>query len=99
MDGTSLHAHPARLRAANWVRTLAALGVLVGTVALLMLVLGRTGERIALLMCVNVAAVVALAVFCGNTGIVSFGNGAFMALGAYLSGILTMPAGLRPDAS
>ncbi|MFK7938143.1 MAG: ATP-binding cassette domain-containing protein [Roseovarius sp.] len=62
------------------------------------LVFGRTGERIALLMCVNVAAVVALAVFCGNTGIVSFGHGAFMALGAYTSGILTMPAGLQGSA-
>ena len=49
-------------------------------------------------MCVNVVAVVALAVYCGNTGIVSFGHGAFMALGAYLSGILTMPAGLQGSA-
>ena len=30
-----------------------------------------------------------------NTGIVSFGHEAFMALGAYLSGILTMPAALQ----
>ncbi|WP_300062900.1 ATP-binding cassette domain-containing protein [uncultured Roseobacter sp.] len=98
MATAALHAHPARLRAANWLRTLAALAVLAGTVAFLMLLFGRTGERIALLMCVNVAAVVALAAFCGNTGIVSFGNGAFMALGAYLSGILTMPAGLQRSA-
>ncbi|MBD3664102.1 ABC transporter permease subunit [Sulfitobacter aestuariivivens] len=98
MSEVALYAHPARLRAANWLRTLAALGVLIGTVAVLTLVFGRTGERIALLMCVNVAAVVALAVFCGNTGIVSFGHGAFMALGAYASGILTMPAGLQRSA-
>jgi branched-chain amino acid transport system permease protein len=98
MDSARLHAHPAQLRAANLVRTLAALGVLIGTVAFLTLVFGRTGERIAVLMCVNVSAVVALAIYCGNTGIVSFGNGAFMALGAYLSGILTMPAGLQRSA-
>ncbi|MGZ2258775.1 branched-chain amino acid ABC transporter ATP-binding protein/permease [Roseobacter sp. A03A-229] len=98
MEAATLHAHPARLRAANWLRTLTALAVLVGTVAFLTLLFGRTGERIALLMCVNAAAVVALAVFCGNTGIVSFGNGAFMALGAYLSGILTMPAALQRSA-
>ena len=82
MSEADLHSHPARLRAANWLRTVAALGVLIGTVAILTLVFGRTGERIALQMCVNIAAVVALAVFCGNTGIVSFGHGAFMALGA-----------------
>ena len=98
MAEAALLSHPARLRAANRLRTLAALAVLVGTVAALTLIFGRTGERIALLMCVNVAAVVALAVFCGNTGIVSFGHGAFMALGAYLSGILTMPAGLQASA-
>lgn len=98
MEAAQLHAHPARLRAANWLRTLAALGVLLGTVAVLTLVFGRTGERIAVFMCVNVAAVVALAIYCGNTGIVSFGNGAFMALGAYLSGILTMPAALQRSA-
>jgi len=98
MSQAALRAHPARLRVANSLRTLAALGVLIGTVAVLTVVFGRTGERIALLMCVNVAAVVALAVFCGNTGIVSFGHGAFMALGAYVSGILTMPAGLQRSA-
>ncbi|MEM6762817.1 MAG: branched-chain amino acid ABC transporter ATP-binding protein/permease, partial [Pseudomonadota bacterium] len=58
----------------------------------LWLVLGRTGERIATQMLVNVCAVVALSVFTGNSGIVSFGHAAFMALGAYLAGLLTMPA-------
>ena len=55
-------------------------------------VLGRTGERIAIQMCVFVSAVVALGVFTGNSGIVSFGHSAFMALGAYTAGILAMPA-------
>ena len=35
---------------------------------------------------------VALGIFTGNSGIVSFGHGAFMALGAYTAGILTLPA-------
>ncbi|TNF60652.1 MAG: branched-chain amino acid ABC transporter ATP-binding protein/permease [Rhodobacteraceae bacterium] len=87
--------HPARLRAANLTRTLVCLALLSLAVAVLALVFGRAGERIAVQMCVNVAAVVALGVFCGNTGIVSFGHGAFMAVGAYLSGILTMPAALQ----
>ncbi|WP_295312072.1 branched-chain amino acid ABC transporter ATP-binding protein/permease [Roseobacter sp.] len=95
MGDANLLTFPARLRAANLVRTLVCLVVLAVAVAVLTLVFGRSGERIAVQMCVNVAAVVALGVFCGNTGIVSFGHGAFMAIGAYLSGILTMPAGIQ----
>lgn len=93
-----LYTHPARLRVANGLRTAATLAVLLAAVAVLAFVFGRTGERIAVLMCVNVAAVVSLMVYCGNTGIVSFGHGAFMTVGAYLSGILTMPAGLQRSA-
>ena len=94
----ALETHPARLRAANRLRSAAAVGVLLLAVAALAVLFGRTGERIAVQMCVNVAAVVALAVYCGNTGNVSFGHGAFMTVGAYLSGILTMPAGLQRSA-
>lgn len=90
--------HPARLWAANHLRTLAILAMLLGAVGVLTLVFGRAGERIAVQMCVNVAAVVALGVYCGSTGIVSFGHGAFMSLGAYLSGIQTMSAGLQRSA-
>ena len=95
MSDAALLTFPARLRAANIARTLVCLAVLMLAVAILTLVFGRSGERIAVQMCINVAAVVALGVFCGNTGIVSFGHGAFMAIGAYLSGILTMPAGIQ----
>lgn len=98
MTTPALTTHPARLLAANGVRTAAALAVLLVAVAILVWVFGRTGERIAVLMCVNVSAVAALAIFCGNTGIVSFGHGAFMTVGAYLSGILTMPAALQRSA-
>lgn len=72
--------------------------VLLLVVAALALGLGRQGERIATQLCVNVAAILSLAVFSGNSGIVSFGHAAFLALGAYLSGILTMPAGLQGSA-
>lgn len=51
------------------------------------------GACIATQLCTNLAAVLVFAVFCGNTGFV-LGHGAFMAIGAYLSGILTMPAGI-----
>ncbi|MDE0694209.1 MAG: branched-chain amino acid ABC transporter ATP-binding protein/permease, partial [Boseongicola sp.] len=93
-----LDTHPARLGGANLLRTAAVLAALLFTVTILGWGFGRTGERIAVLMCVNVAAVVSLMVYCGNTGIVSFGHGAFMTVGAYLSGILTMPAGLQRSA-
>ena len=41
---------------------------------------------------VNVAIVVALYVFIGNSGVISFGHVSFVAVGAYLSGILTLGA-------
>lgn len=90
--------HPTRLAAANHLRTLASLALVVVAIVGLTTIFGRAGERIAVQMCVNIAAVVALGIYCGNTGIVSFGHGSFMALGAYASGILTMPAGLQGSA-
>lgn len=94
----ALLTHPARLAAANWVRTACCMALLIAVVTVLTLMFGRAGERIAVQMCVNVSAVVALGLFCGNTGIVSFGHGSFMTMGAYLSGILTMPAILQRTA-
>ncbi|MEM6546980.1 MAG: branched-chain amino acid ABC transporter ATP-binding protein/permease [Pseudomonadota bacterium] len=94
----SLATLPGRLKAANTAQTVVCLGLLALVVFGLIFLFGRTGERIAVLMSVNVAAVVALGVFCGNTGIVSFGHGAFMLLGAYSSGILTMAASLQRSA-
>lgn len=41
---------------------------------------------------INLIAVVGLYVFAGNSGVLSFGNVAFMAIGAYVSALLTMPA-------
>jgi len=41
---------------------------------------------------VSVAIVVALYVFVGNSGVLSFGHISFVAVGAYLSGILTLGA-------
>ena len=41
---------------------------------------------------VNTAIVVALYVFIGNSGVISFGHVSFVAVGAFLSGILTLGA-------
>ena len=44
---------------------------------------------------INLIAVVGLYVFVGNSGVLSFGNVAFMAIGAYVSALLTMPAAAK----
>jgi branched-chain amino acid transport system permease protein len=44
---------------------------------------------------VNVVLVVGLYIFVGNSGILSFGQMSFMAIGAYISGALTIPLLLR----
>lgn len=43
-----------------------------------------------------VAIVVALYVFVGNSGVLSFGHIAFVAVGAWTAGVLTVPAELKP---
>jgi len=45
---------------------------------------------------VKVAIVVALYVFIGNSGVLSFGHISFVALGAWTAGVLTVPAGEKP---
>jgi branched-chain amino acid transport system permease protein len=44
---------------------------------------------------VKVAIVVALYVFIGNSGVVSFGHISFVALGAWTAGVLSVPAGQK----
>jgi branched-chain amino acid transport system permease protein len=44
---------------------------------------------------INLVAVVGLYVFVGNSGILSFGNVAFMAIGAYVSALLTMKSAAK----
>lgn len=50
---------------------------------------------------INLVVVVGLFTFVGNSGIVSFGHISFMAIGAYMTGLVTAPAGqkqfLLPD--
>lgn len=74
---------------------IAVVGVLALTVSL---AFGNTGINIATLVLLQIAAVLALATFSGNSGIVSFGHSAFMGLGAYVFGILTMPKAIQASA-
>jgi branched-chain amino acid transport system permease protein len=45
---------------------------------------------------VKVAVVVALYVFIGNSGVLSFGHISFVAVGAWTAGVLSVPAGEKP---
>jgi branched-chain amino acid transport system permease protein len=45
---------------------------------------------------VSVAIVVALYVFVGNSGVVSFGHVSFVAVGAFAAGVMTIPTDLKP---
>ena len=45
---------------------------------------------------VDVALVVALYVFVGNSGVLSFGQVSFVAVGAFAAGLLTVPAEVKP---
>ncbi len=45
---------------------------------------------------VNVAIVVALYVFVGNSGVLSFGHVSFVAVGAFSAGLMTVPADVKP---
>ncbi|WP_024899876.1 branched-chain amino acid ABC transporter ATP-binding protein/permease [Brucella rhizosphaerae] len=49
-----------------------------------------SGERLVTLFMINVIAVIGIGVYSGNSGIISFGNVGFMAIGAYTSGLLTI---------
>jgi len=52
---------------------------------------GASLQRTYTLFLINLIAVLGLGLFSGNSGILSFGHVAFIGLGAYLSGILTLP--------
>jgi branched-chain amino acid transport system permease protein len=45
---------------------------------------------------VNVAVVVALYVFIGNSGVLSFGQISFVAVGGFAAGLMTVPADVKP---
>lgn len=59
-------------------------------------------ETVAMSAFIDMTLVIALQIFFGNSGVFSFGHTAFMAIGAYTSGLLTVPVALKlvlvPDA-
>jgi branched-chain amino acid transport system permease protein len=69
---------------------------LVGLVALVGTIVSSATETYVLNALVNVALVVGLYVFIGNSGVLSFGHVSFMAVGAWAAGILSMPVDEKP---
>ncbi|MDF5758082.1 branched-chain amino acid ABC transporter permease [Spongiactinospora sp. TRM90649] len=90
---------PLTLRRDHLPGPMGRLGAIVGpvlaaglvTVVGALLSLDPTMSEIVLLFGINAILVVGFQVFVGNTGIVSFGHVAFMALGAYAGGVAAMP--------
>jgi branched-chain amino acid transport system permease protein len=81
------------------VRTLQTPLILVAAVWLLsVLIFGRTPviDQALLFGLITMVVVVGLYVFVGTSGVVSFGQISFMAIGAYVTGMLTMPEVAKP---
>jgi branched-chain amino acid transport system permease protein len=74
---------------------LVALVAAVGLLALITSFAPAVLQRRATQGLINLIAVVGLYVFAGNSGLLSFGNVAFMAVGAYVSALLTMKAAAK----
>ena len=70
--------------------------VLIGLAALVGAVVTASTETYVVNALVNVVIVVALYVFIGNSGVLSFGHVSFVALGAWAAGVLSVPAGEKP---
>jgi branched-chain amino acid transport system permease protein len=83
-------------------RTLVAVAALLGPVvlvvvaALLGTAVSASTQTYFLSALVNVTIVVALYIFIGNSGVVSFGHISFVAVGAWAAGVLTVPVAEKP---
>src|SRR5881392_667873 len=82
-------------RAAAAVELLGPL-LLVGAAALLGTAVSASTQTYFINALVNVAIVVALYLFIGNSGVLSFGHISFVALGAWTAGVLSVPASEKP---
>ena len=83
-------------RAADPVVQLLAPIALVGVAALVGTIVSTSTETYVINALVNVAIVVALYVFIGNSGVLSFGHISFFAVGAWAAGVLSMPVEEKP---
>lgn len=76
--------------------------IMMASVGIVLVLVQSFGTASAIRVATNAAilliAVLGLQIFSGNTGIVSFGHAGFMAIGAYTTGILTLPAAIQRTA-
>ncbi|HXJ63338.1 MAG TPA: branched-chain amino acid ABC transporter permease [Actinomycetota bacterium] len=77
------------------VAVTAVAGLVAGVVAIYLALSGGTNYDLLITFGVNAVLVVGLQVLVGNTGIMSFGQMAFVALGAYTAGLLSTPAAIK----
>jgi branched-chain amino acid transport system permease protein len=84
------------MRRADPVIQLLAPITLVGVAALVGTIVSTSTETYVINALVNVAIVVALYVFIGNSGVLSFGHISFVAVGAWAAGVLSMPVEEKP---
>ena len=62
------------------------------------LLLGPAEHQVLQNFLVSLVAVVGFGIYSGNSGIITFGHVTFMGIGAYASGILTMPVVIKSQA-
>lgn len=96
-QSTSRSILPAAFRNAG-VDALAMIAALVLAALAIYLFGNAAMQRVVTYAAIMLTAVLGLQIFSGNTGIVSFGHAAFVGLGAYATGILTLPAALQRTA-
>jgi branched-chain amino acid transport system permease protein len=70
--------------------------VLIAVVAVVGTIVSTSTETYVVRTLVNVTIVVALYIFIGNSGVLSFGHVSFVAVGAWAAGILSMPTQEKP---
>lgn len=91
-----------RRRLAESARTFLVLGLVFTVIAVVIeTVLGRSDSRIATEFMLVTSMVIAIQVYVGNSGLVSFGHIAFFAIAAYTAGLAALPserlASIAPD--
>ncbi|AFO88830.1 ATP-binding cassette domain-containing protein [Phaeobacter inhibens] len=75
--------------------SIAAIALAVIVACLVATTFGAASERVLSVFFISLIAVVGMGVYSGNSGILSFGHLSFMAIGAYASALLTLPAQLK----
>ena len=70
--------------------------LLIAVAALVGTIVSTSTETYVINALVNVAIVVALYIFIGNSGVLSFGHISFVAVGAWAAGVLSMPVEEKP---